>query len=434
MTIIYRNALNRPLTNAELDSNFEYLNTEVEARYKIEDFTAAKISLQLNTPAPGQDPQSLVETNALDAWLVRGSEASSTLPESADKSSVLLRNSVGDTYARYFVGDLRGRADIATEADHAASAAALDLEYTVPVLQGGTSARNRDDARINLRTLGTEGFDPMIGTLTLATSDLGLPSLRFGEGNDVELSSANNGDMWFSYIPESEVPGHVAGYYLRYRSENRLETVAKLHSPSFTGVPKAPYFQTSSQIGTIDHINDAINSLFSDPSERGNHFLDLKSNTNSPTFTGEPRSVKFNNFSDDSDLISTNYFTQNVATIKSDAAREAAKQYSDSRLDTRVKSLFNNPAQEGSHKLDLKANSASPSLTGSPTADTPSTSDNSRRISTTAYTRAYVSNVLTSYYDKNQIDGFQDKWGSSRKYVQSSAPSGASNGDFWFKV
>jgi hypothetical protein len=32
------------------------------------------------------------------------------------------------------------------------------------------------------------------------------------------------------------------------------------------------------------------------------------------------------------------------------------------------------------------------------------------------------------------VDGLQDKWGSSKKYVQSTAPSSPSEGDFWFKV
>lgn len=42
MAIIYRNALNRPLTNAELDANFEYLYDDVQTRYLISDFTAQK--------------------------------------------------------------------------------------------------------------------------------------------------------------------------------------------------------------------------------------------------------------------------------------------------------------------------------------------------------------------------------------------------------
>ena len=421
MAIIYRNALNRPLTNTELDNNFEYLDSEVLLRYRISDFTALKISQKLNTPADNQSHEDLIQSNAINAWVVRDLEPSDTLPQQSDKSSVMTRDASGDVEANIFIGDLNGNADTATEADHAASSADLDLVYTVPTVQGGTGARNADDARDNLSILGTEGKDQMSGTLKLVPSDLGLPSLRFGIGTDVQLASAENGDVWFT----------SAG--IRYRVNNILETVAKLNSPTFTGVPKAPYGNSSSQIATIDHVDDAVDGIFHDATERPNHKLDLKANSASPALTGVPTTPTAGRTTNNTQIAST-AFVHSVSTYDSDAALASAKTYSDNKLTDKVDGLFNTPSNYGTDKLDLKANIASPGFSGTPTAPTPAISDNSTRIATTAYNISYFNDRIASYYTKTEVDNKQPMWGTSRKFVQSSEPTDAVNGDFWFKI
>jgi hypothetical protein len=45
-----------------------------------------------------------------------------------------------------------------------------------------------------------------------------------------------------------------------------------------------------------------------------------------------------------------------------------------------------------------------------------------------------VTGALANYYTKSQVDFFQGRWGASQKFVQSSEPTGAVNGDFWFKI
>lgn len=75
--------------------------------------------------------------------------------------------------------------------------------------------------------------------------------------------------------------------------------------------------------------------------------------------------------------------------------------------------------------IALKANIASPTLTGDPKAPTASTSNISTSIANTQFVKDYLDSRLSTY----------DKWGTSRKFVQSTDPGAeAVNGDFWFKI
>lgn len=413
MALLYRITLNRPLTNAELDGNFEYLNTEVEARYKIEDFTALNISSQLNTTAEGQTPEELIESNALNAWLVRDLYPSSLTPSITNKSSLVARDSLGNFYANEITADLIGNADTATEADHAAYAAALDVGFVLDIEQGGTSATTASDARTSLAVLGTAGNEQMTGKLKLVQSLVGLPSLAFGVGTDVENNSSSNGDVWFTSDG------------IRYKVGGIRETVAKINSPTFTGTPKAPYSTGSAQIATIEHVNDALESIHDDANVIGDHKLDLKANIASPTFTGIPAAPTADSATNTTQLATT-AFVQTVASSKANAAETNAKDYTDDELSAAVSDL--------NDAIDLKADIASPTFTGTPKSTTPTSDDNSTRIATTSYTVSYVTGALGSYYTKTQIDALQPKWGSSQKFVQSSEPTSAVNGDFWFKI
>lgn len=75
--------------------------------------------------------------------------------------------------------------------------------------------------------------------------------------------------------------------------------------------------------------------------------------------------------------------------------------------------------------IALKANIASPTLTGDPKAPTASTSNISTSIANTQFVKDYLDTRFTAY----------DKWGTSRKFVQSTDPgANAVDGDFWFKI
>ena len=415
MALLYRITLNRPLTNNELDGNFDYLNTEVEARYKTEDFTAANIAGQLRITTGEQTAEQLVEANNLNSWLLRNLEPSSTTPTITNKESVVVRDSLGDFAANNITANLLGNADTATEADHAASAADLDAEFLLSVYKGGTAARTVAGARTSLAVLGIAGTEEMTGTLKLATSLIGQPSLRFGIGADV-TSGSNNGDVWFTSTG------------IRYKIDGFTETVAKIKSPTFTGVPQAPNASdVASQIATIDHVEASKKSLYSTNAAyiAGGEYLNLKANIASPTFTGTPKSVTPGS-ADGSTAIATTAFVQTVAASKADGALSDAKDYTDA-----VNTDAGTALSDG---LGLKANIDSPTLTGTPKSTTPTDNTTTTRIATTGYVVTHVSNSLANYQTTSSASTDRDKWGSSRKFVQTTIPVGAQDGDFWFKV
>lgn len=114
----------------------------------------------------------------------------------------------------------------------------------------------------------------------------------------------------------------------------------------------------------------------------------------SPNFVGNPTaptaSIEAN-----SESIATTAFVKNVKTLQIDPA------------------------------IALKANTASPILTGDPKVPTALITNISTSIANTQFVKDYSDSRFTAY----------DKWGTSRKFVQSTDPGTAAvDGDFWFKV
>jgi hypothetical protein len=65
---------------------------------------------------------------------------------------------------------------------------------------------------------------------------------------------------------------------------------------------------------------------------------------------------------------------------------------------------------------------ASPTFTGSPSAPTPSSTDNTTLIATTAFTQSAISSATNA------------KWQGSSKTVSTGTPTGGAVGDFWFQI
>jgi len=126
---------------------------------------------------------------------------------------------------------------------------------------------------------------------------------------------------------------------------------------------------------------------------------------NSPQLTGNPQSVTPATGDESSSIATTSFVKAREALIKS---------YSDNNLASYINDLNNTLTTQ----INLRAPLADATLTGSPTAPTPSYTDNSTKIATTAWVRN-----ATQY------------WDGSRKYVSASAPTAGdgSDGDFWFQ-
>lgn len=135
--------------------------------------------------------------------------------------------------------------------------------------------------------------------------------------------------------------------------------------------------------------------------------LPSKADLNSPVFTGIPTAPTMPSGNNSSIIATTSYV---------DAADTIINEYINTQI-TATQTLASTNLASG---LATKADINSPTLTGTPNAPTPGSSDNSTRISTTAYVQG-------------AITGPNTRWQGSRYFVQSTPPDGA-EGDFWFQV
>lgn len=368
--LVLRSQQSTPLSNSQLDGNFTYLNDRLTAKYDIIDFTAENISTALNTPAVisqgnTQTAIQLSESNSLDAWTLRTVAPSYLVPSITNKTSIPTRSQDGYIQAVKFIGDLEGNASTATNADSADEASSLSSTYTVPIERGGTGANTAQAARTALQVLHTGGLNSMTEKLQLKTSSPSNASVNFGQGTAPSTAYLQNGDMWI----QSD------GVY--YRAADTTYKAAPTDSPTLTGQPKAPDADgIASQIATLSHIAATVASL--------NQAIALKSNVNSPNFTGTPQADTASQTVINRAIATTQY-VHTAVNNKADAITTAYQTYTDDSVDALETSVNN--------ALSNKANTNSPYLTGEPTAVTPTYPNDSQRIATTAYIKTAVDGV-----------------------------------------
>jgi hypothetical protein len=512
-SIILRKEKGYPLTNDELDNNFKYLSTSLTEKLDTALFTGANISTALGLLTP-QDAN-------LNSWLLRDKSPA----EGATASTVAVRTSSGDLYANIFYGNLSGNSTTSTSSIYATTAGNISGNGIVALVNGGTGSNSPSAARTSLGAVNIAG-DTLTGKLVFAAATTERASLRITPSS-ITISAPVSGDIW------------VNDDNLLFRTSGATRTVAFTDSPAFTGSPTVPTADiTSNGVAIASTAYVQLHRSVIDTA------IALKANTASPALTGTPTAPTAA-ISDNSTRIATTAYTvaklTDVLTAYSttiamnSAISSALTSYSttsamNSAISSALTSYYTKAQIDNtfagysttigmntaitnavSPKADTtyvnnsiasavapKANTASPALTGTPTAPTAAISDNSTRIATTAYTVAKIDDKLTSYsttsamnsaissaltsysstsattsainsaltnyYTKAQIDttfagysttstmnlaitnavssrttysyvdSLQHLWGTSRKFVQSGTPSSPQNGDFWFKI
>ena len=136
--------------------------------------------------------------------------------------------------------------------------------------------------------------------------------------------------------------------------------------------------------------------------------ITYKAPINSPEFTGTPRAPTPSANNNSTLLATTQYVDLSAGVVTG-------------YVNSQISALANTTATNLSNGLATKAGLSAPAFTGSPTADTPSSSDNSTKLATTAYVRG-------------AITGPSARWQGSRYTVSTSAPTGGDDGDFWFQI
>lgn len=283
-SIILRSEKGYPLTITELDNNFKYLSNGLTEKLNIADFNPTSITDKINTISAA--------TASLDAWELRGLAPSVEVVD--DTQTVAVRSTDGSLTSNLFIGDLQGRANVATNADMAALAE--NVTGIVAVVNGGTGTDNVAQARINLGAVGSDGTNPMTGKLILAPSSTIRASVNMAQGT--APSAPVDGDIWTS------------GANLFYRLAGVTETVAPLRSPAFVGAPTAPTAAKSSDstnLATTAYVWSHVNDL--------NAAIDLKAPIASPALTGTPTAPTPAR-SDNSTKIATTAFTLDLLNDK----------------------------------------------------------------------------------------------------------------------
>ena len=279
-SIILRSEKGYPLTITELDNNFKYLANGLTEKLNIVDFNPTAITDKINSITAA--------AASLDAWDLRGISPSVEVIENTQ--TVAIRNTDGSLTSDTFIGDLQGRADVATNADMAVLAG--NVTGIVTIEHGGTGTNNATQARINLGVVGVDGANSMLGKLTLAPSTTAIASLNIAPG--AQPSEPSNGDIWAS------------GANIYYRLAGVNEAIAPLRSPAFVGAPTAPTADRSSNstnVATTAYVWSHVN-VFS-------QVIATKANIDSPTLTGEPRSTT-PSVSDNSTRIATTAYVTSL--------------------------------------------------------------------------------------------------------------------------
>jgi hypothetical protein len=148
-TLVLRQTKGLPLTNAEVDGNFTNLNDELATKLNSATYTAADVLTKIKT-VDGTG-------SGLDADLLDGLNTSSTLPGIVDKSSIVTRDTSGNTALNQLslTGALSGTT--ATFSGGVSVGSITISGGSIPVSVGGTGATTAQNARINLGlVLGTD--------------------------------------------------------------------------------------------------------------------------------------------------------------------------------------------------------------------------------------------------------------------------------------
>jgi hypothetical protein len=263
----------------------------------------------------------------------------------------------------------------------------------------------------------------MSGKLTLVQSGALGASLNMPPKSSAStVVNISNGDIWTNSTN------------ILYRLNNLTQTVAPLNAPVFTG---GAQFDSDISIDS-NSISLANTAYVWKHRTEINAALALKAPIASPTFTGTPSAP-----------------TVDVTDGANEAGttKIATSQYVVNRINRTLQNYYTATVTDTqiNNAVSPLAPKASPAFTGTPTAPTAATTTNNTQIATTSYTVSRIASDLSPYStttqmttainnavsekaDTTYVNGLQSKWGSSSKYVQSTAPTGGDNGDFWFKI
>lgn len=413
-SIILRSEKGYPLTIEELDNNFKYLGVSLTQKLNIIDFNSISVRDKINALSASQAN--------LNAWKLQGN-----LPSlSSAPYTIAVRDADNNITADHFVGALTGYADNALNADHADTA--TDVDGVVGVTNGGTGSTDATGARNTLAVLGTGGNEVMTGRLRLAPGAAAYASIKIPPYN-VQPVSLENGDVW--------ADSNKMYYYLN----NTTHTFAPLESPIFTGSAQAPDALITSNSSTIantkyvwlhrSEINNALDTKapLAGPALTKNNGT-LPTTPTPLTTDGRYKQAGDPGYDPLAGQVWYEIGTTNIANTAYVVARinkTLLDYYTKDGTDSAISTALT--AYSTSTQVDTKITNALSSFYNKTTID-----DKFSNYTITADMNKAIADAVSPKANKQYVDDQQPMWGSSHKFVQSTEPTGAVDGDFWFKI
>jgi hypothetical protein len=289
MPIVYRVVQGRPLTIAEADGNFQYVEEQLALKLDSSDYTAAEILTRLLT-VDGS-------TSGLDSQYLHGlSPHSTVLPVGANKSSVVTRNSDGNFIANTITSNLVGNVtgNLTGNVTGNVTGNATGLSTILGLSNGGTGTTTVEGIR-TLIGLNTMGLQPSTNVSITGGTITGITPLSISNGgtgaNSDNLARVNLGLVigqdvqGFAPILTSlsalSTTGIVvksdgttlisrsltAGSNISISNGNAISgnpTISLVSSPALSGTPTAPtatFGTNTTQIATTAFVKTATDNL-----------------------------------------------------------------------------------------------------------------------------------------------------------------------------
>ncbi len=483
--IVLRREKGSPLTNDELDNNFLYLSTSIEDRVRKVDYTASDVIAKIKSVS--------TETALIDVYSVRGK----TLDDTSGTRVLVTKDSSGTVNATTFAGNLNGNATTATNASTANLAG--NVTGVVAITNGGTGRTSAAEARTALQVVHNQGDTITGKLVLAKPSGDDIALLNVGSteplssvSGDVWLNASGQmrynraGSIYtlatltspsFTGTPSAPTPAsnnnsdRLATTAFVQTLKVGLESQIALKADAATSYTKT---QTDGFLALKANSADVYVKADVYTKTQTDGFLALKANSadvyvKADVYTKTEADNLFGAKANLTDL--NNYATLTIANQLSLAIGTKANStdvYTKVQVYTKTETdnllaLKANSADvyvkaevytktESNNLLNLKANSADV-YTKTETDNLLALKANSADVYVKAevYTKTESNNLLNlkansnSVYTISQSDatfatisyvnGLQDKWGTSKKFVQTVEPTtGVNNGDFWFKI
>ena len=261
----------------------------------------------------------------------------------------------------------------------------------------------------NIKSLSVDGSTGLVYVATAPTGSLGVATKGYVDGTTSGLTAY--------------VDNHVAQLNNDIdvlRADYFSNISAVIETTNANAAAQTVYFNAKIQaananVGAYQIWSNANAAVQSTAIDTINATLLTLAPNNNPNLTGTVTAPNVALFSNSNVVATTYYVDASDAILRADYL-------------SRIATAAGTAAADLANGLALKANIASPALTGAPTAPTPTAGDSSTKLATTAFVSSAITSKQFNYTVANTAPGILGG------IITSTNNGAGNNGDFWFQV